>query len=60
MQWLKNKNGKYIPCKDNLVAILPNNYSTTTYLDLSGKIIRGIEHPNGWYYGYETNFVAKR
>lgn len=54
--WKKNKNGKYIPCKGRLVSIIPNNYSKTVYLDISGNLIRGIEHPNGCILGYETAF----
>lgn len=56
MKWVKNKNGKYIPCKDKLVSFLPNTYSPTYYIDTSGNMMRGISHPNGVLIGYETNF----
>ena len=56
MKWVKNKNGKYIPCKDKLVSFLPNTYSSTYYIDTSGNMMRGISHPNGVLIGYETNF----
>lgn len=56
IKWMKNKNGKYVPCKDRLVSFIPNTFSSTYYIDLQGNMMRGINHPNGCLIGYETNF----
>ena len=56
MKWVLNKNGKYVPCENKLVSFIPNYYSPTYYIDVSGNMVRGIEHPGGAMYGYKTNF----
>lgn len=56
MKWVQNKNGKYIPCKNRLVSFIPNHFSNTYYIDVNGNMVKGIEHPNGFFCGYETDF----
>ena len=55
-KWVQNRNGKYVPCKSRLVSFIPNRFSDTYYIDISGNMIRGVEHPNGILCGYKTDF----
>lgn len=56
LKWIQNKRGKYIPCKNRLVSFIPNSFSTTFFIDVSGNMIRGIERTDGVLCGYEVDF----
>ena len=56
LKWVQNKNGKYIPCNSRLVSFVPNPFSITCFIDVSGNMMKGIERSDGTLCGYKVDF----